>query len=661
MIVKEFHKVVSVEEAIATVYKIKEEIKLERKLEEIHIKNALYRVLAEDVISDIDVPHFDRASMDGFAVYARDTFYADEEKPVELEILGYIKAGDTNIYEISEGKTYGIATGAPMPKNANAVVMVEHVVVRGNKALIYKPVSPGENIIPAGSDIRAGELILRKGTLLTSREIALLAAIGKTRIKVYKLPKVAIISTGDEIIDPESKLTFGKIFDINSYSIYSRVLENGGNPSIIGIVEDDEEKIFEVLNSVSRQDYDIILTSGGTSAGVGDVIYKVVERIGKIYVHGIAVKPGKPTVIGRLNDKLFVGLPGYPTSCLLIFDLIVAPILRELAGLPRKELKKLKAKIATKVFSEKGRKEFKFVHIVTGDGSVSAYPVTTGSGAISTFSLADGYITIPEDVEMIDQDTEVEVTLLSEQLRPADLVIIGSHCIGVDIILNIMNKYIPTFAKVINVGSTSGLLASKRFESDISGTHLIDEKTNEYNVPFLKLYGLEDKVYLVRGYGRMQGIVVQKGNPKKIKSLEDFLREDVKIINRNKGSGTRVLLDIKLKELSMKMGCKFEELIKKINGYEIEAKTHSAVAAAVSMNKADAGLAIEAVAKLYDLDFIPIKEEIYDFVIPKNKFNKPHVQKFLEILKSKEFKKELEKLPGFKILKDTGKIIHKPP
>ncbi len=658
--IKEFHKVVSVDEAIETIENIRKELKIDRKIEEVHIKDALYRVLAEDVISNIDVPHFDRAAMDGFAVIAKDTFYADEERPVELELLGYIKAGDTNLYEISEGKTYGIATGAPLPKNANAVVMVEYADVRGNKVLIYRPVSPGENVTHAGSDIRAGELLLRKGTFITSREIALLSAIGRTRIKVYKKPKVAIISTGDEIISPGEKLVYGKLYDINSYSLYSRVLENGGIPDIVGVVKDDEREMEHVLNSVAEKDYDIILTSGGTSAGVGDLIYKVVERIGKIYVHGIAVKPGKPTVIGRIRDKLFVGLPGYPTSCLLIFDLLVAPVIRYLSGLPEREVKKIRARIATKIFSEKGRREFKFVHIVTGENSVSAYPVSTGSGAISTFSLADGYIVIPENVEMLHQDTEVDVYLLSEKLRPADLVIIGSHCIGVDILLNIMNKYMPTYAKVINVGSTSGLMAAKRFESDISGTHLIDEKTNEYNLPFIKLYGLEDKVYLIRGYGRMQGIVVKKGNPKNIKSLEDFLRDDVRIINRNKGSGTRVLLDLKLREIAERKGIDFKELVKNIKGYEIEAKTHSAVAAAVAMGKADAGLAIEAVARMYDLDFIPIKEEIYDFVIPKNKIDKKHVKKFIEILKSEEFKNELEKIPGFKILEDTGKIIHKP-
>ncbi len=658
--IKEFHKVVSVDDAIRIVREIIREINLERKIEEIDLKDSLYRVLAEDIISDIDVPHFDRASMDGYAVIAKDTFYADEDRPVELEVLGYIKAGDTTIREISEGKAYGIATGAPMPKNANAVVMVEYTEIKNNRVLIYKPVTPGENVIHAGTDIRVGELVLRKGTFLTSREIALLSAIGRTRIKVYKKPKVAIISTGDEIISPGEKLVYGKIYDINSYSIYARVLENGGIPEIIGIVEDDEDKLSKILKAITEKDYDIILTSGGTSAGVGDVVYKVLEKIGKIYVHGIAVKPGKPTVIGRVNKKLFIGLPGYPTSCLLIFDLLVAPVIRYLSGLPEREVKKIRARLATKTFSEKGRKEFKFVHIVTGENTISAYPVTTGSGAISTFSLADGYIIIPEDTEMLHQDTEVDVYLLSEKIRPADLVIIGSHCIGVDIILNIMNKYIPTYAKVINVGSTGGLMAAKRFESDISGTHLIDEKTQEYNLPFIKLYGLEDKVYLIRGYGRMQGIVVRKGNPKGIKSFEDFLREDVRIINRNKGSGTRVLLDLKLKEIAEKKGIDFNEMVKNIKGYEIEAKTHSAVAAAVAMNKADAGLAIEAVAKKYDLDFIPIKEEIYDFVIPKNKFNKKHVQKFLEVLRSDEFRKELEKLPGFKILKDTGKIIHEP-
>ncbi len=660
MELKEFHEVVSIEEAKKRLYA---NYKPKRKVEEVSIEDALGRVLAENVIANVDVPPFDRAAMDGYAVVAKDTFYADEENPVELEVLGYIRAGDTKMYEISSGKCYGIATGAPMPKGANAVVMVEYTTRENNKVKIYRPVAPGENVTSAGNDIMRGELVLREGTLLSPRETGVLAALGIKKVKVYAKPKVAIISTGDEIIPVGEELKFGKIYDINSRTIADSVRENGGIPYFLGIVKDEPEELKEKLLEALNKDFDVIITSGGTSAGVGDLSYRVIDELGSpgILVHGIAIRPGKPTIIAVVDNKPIFGLPGYPTSAMIIFDVFVAPLLRELAGMPMPTRKKVKAKTAMKFFSAKGRYEYALVNLVSGEtGELSAYPILTGSGAITTLAFADGYVEIPENVELLQANEEVEVTLLSDTIRLADLTIIGSHCIGVDLLLTTMNKYYPVQAKVINVGSSGGLAAVRRGESDISGTHLIDEETGEYNIPFLKRLGIDKKAYLVRGYDREQGLVVKKGNPKKIKGIEDLLREDVHIINRNAGSGTRILLDLELKKIAEREGVSLEELTKNIKGYEIEAKSHSAVAAAVALGRADVGVAIKTVAVQYDLDFIPLREEKYDFAIPKTKFNKEAVQKFIETLRSDEFKEILKKTPGLKPNKETGEIIHSP-
>ncbi len=660
MEIKEFHSVVSISQARAKLYQHYTPI---RKTEEVPLERALHRVAAEHIIAPVDVPPFDRASMDGYAVLARDTFYADEENPVELKVKGYIKAGDSGKYEISPGEAIGIATGAPMPAGANAVVMVEYTHLEGDRVKIYKPVAPGENVMAAGSDVMRGETVIREGMLLSPRETALLAALGISRVKVYKKPKVAVISTGNEIIPPGEELSFGKIYDVNATAIVHSIVENGGEAVFEGIVEDTQEALQEKLREVLSKDYDIVVTSGGTSAGAGDLSYRVIDSLGKpgIVVHGVAIKPGKPTIIGVVDGKPVFGLPGYPTSAMIIFDVFVAPLIRQLAGLPQQERPKLKAKSAMKMFSAKGRYEYKLVNLVkTREGSYSAYPVMGGSGAVTTLAEADGYVEIPENVEFLEEGKDVEVALLSSTIKPADLTIIGSHCIGVDLLLNLINQHRAIQAKIINVGSSGGLRAVARGESDISGTHLIDEQTGEYNIPFLKRLGIAESTYLVRGYDREQGFVVAKGNPKNIKGVEDLLREDVRIINRNPGSGTRILLDLELKKLADKLGKNFRELTTEIKGYEIEAKSHSAIAAAVAYGRADVGLAIRTVAEQYSLDFIPLREEKYDFAIPREKFEKPEVKLFIEFLGSEEFKKILEKTPGLNPNSETGRVIHSP-
>jgi putative molybdopterin biosynthesis protein len=658
MRIKEFHDVVSIEEAKR---KLEEHYKVNPWGEEVSLKEAAGRVVFNDIVAEIDVPPFDRASMDGYAVKASDTFYADEDNPAALRLKGYIRAGQHKKVSINEGEAVGIATGAPVPKGANAVVMVEYAEESGKTVNIHRPVVPGENIMAAGSDIMRGETVIRAGTVLSPRETGVLGALGTTSVEVFRRPTVGIISTGDEIVMPGKALKFGKIYDVNAQALADAARENGGSPEILGIVKDEPEALLKMLKKMMK--YDIIITSGGTSAGAGDVLYKVIDELGKpgIIVHGIAIKPGKPAIIGVAKKKPIFGLPGYPTSAMITFHVLVAPILRKLSGMESKEEKKIKAKTAMRLFSVEGRHEYMLLNLVLGsDGGYSAYPTLAGSGAITTFAEADSYVEIPENTGIIDEGREIDVILLSEVIKPADLTIIGSHCIGTDVLLRVMNRRMPVQAKIMNVGSSGGLAAAKRGESDISGTHLIEEETGEYNVPFLLKMDIADRVYLIRGYDREQGFVTAKGNPKGIKGMEDLIIDGISFINRNPGSGTRILFDLELKKVAGIKGIALTELKNQISGYEIEAKSHSAIAAAVACGRADVGLAIRTVAHQYGLEFIPLRKEKYDFVVPREKFEKATVKMFLEVLESDEFKKELGKTPGLISTNETGKIVHHP-
>ncbi|MFX0096725.1 MAG: molybdopterin biosynthesis protein [Candidatus Hodarchaeota archaeon] len=652
---KIFRELVTLEEAHEILSK---HLTLVPDVETISLTSAQKRILAQNVISPIDVPGFDRATMDGFAVIAEDTFGAEETRPRRLKIVGRIEAGETPIVGIKSGEAIEISTGAPLPKGTTAVIMVEYTTQSQGSVNIYKSARPGENVMATGSDIMMGELILRKGCVLTPREIGVLAAVGMTEVEVFCKPRVAIISTGNEIMPLDRLLDYGQIFDVNSYSIAAAVEESGGMPILLGIGRDDEKELKEKLTQGLVQ-ADMILTSGSTSAGIGDMVYNIIDELGKpgIIVHGIAVKPGKPTIIGIVNDKPIFGLPGYPTSALTMFNLIVRPTIQRLAGIIPKSSAKISAKVATKIHSVLGRKQFLPVNVVETKDGYRVYPSSKESGAITTLAEADGFIQIPRNKEILFPQDSAEVYLFADELRPADLVIIGSHCIGIDIILSLLYDRYPGFlAKVINVGSIGGLRALMRGEADIAGIHLFDEKTGEYNTPFIDKYGLTGEALIVRGYKRKQGLIIPKGNPKQIHGLDDLLRTDVVFINRIPGSGTRVLLDSKLSELSRNRHQTFEEISANIEGFGVEAKTHSAVAAAILYKKADAGLGIETVAKNYDLDFIPIAQESFDFVILKNRLEKPWIKRFVSMLGSETFKEELKKRPGLTMDNETSLI-----
>jgi putative molybdopterin biosynthesis protein len=627
-------------------------------VEEVSLENTLGRILAEDIFSGIDVPGFDRAAMDGFAVVAEDLFNADEQNPAQLKVIAEAEAGDASTYALSAGEAVEIATGAPMPKGANAVAMVEFTKRTGNEVLVFKPVSPGENVTGAGNDVMSGELLLRKFQTITPREVGLLAAAGVGHVSVFRKPRVAIFSSGNELVEPGGQVGFAKLYDINGPALTAAVVESGGEPKFMGILPDDYSTIKTQLELVLG-DADIVISSGSTSSGAGDLLYRAVEQIGNpgILVHGLTLKPGKPALVGIVRNKPIFGLPGYPTSALMIFYVLVAPVIRRLANRAEVSPVKVQAFSPMKFFKARGRRELLPVQLISQpDGRLSAYAMQSGSGAVSSFSLADGFADLPENQEYVDEGEKLEIELFGRELTPPSLVAIGSHCVGLDIAFTMLREKNRSFlGRTINVGSVGGFHAVRRGETDIAGVHLQDTRTGDYNLPFIATFGLEASAILVRGYNREQGIMVKQGNPKNIRGPDDLTREGIRFINRNKGSGTRLLIDRHLTEIAESLGSNLETLAKKIEGYGYEAKSHSAVATAVKNDRADAGFGIRTVAVTVGLDFIKTDDEKYDFLLPRSHVGKQSVREFIDLLKSKDFSEILNhRAPGLRTTSESG-------
>lgn len=383
-------------------------------VEEIRILDAYNRVLAEDITATLDIPPFNRSTVDGYAVKARCTFGADETRPIKLTVCGTVNAGEQSKIEVTQGTAAEIVTGAPIPEGADAVVMFEHTERIENSVYIYSAVAKDENIMKAGADIRKGETVLKAGQQLGSREIGVLAALGMVRIKVYALPNVAVLSTGAEVTEPGRRLSSGKIYDINAYSLSVAVQESGGKPVYLGVFPDDMNEMQKALRQASAS-ADMIITSGGVSVGPKDVMPRTLDSLGSpgVILCGIAIKPGKPTTVALIDEKLVFSLPGHPTSALLVFHLLVRPIIQNMAGMKESASMKVKALSSMRLFSAKGRRTFIMVKLRREkSGRFIAEPVPTGlSGAITTLAKADGFLEIAENQQFIDADEEVTVHL----------------------------------------------------------------------------------------------------------------------------------------------------------------------------------------------------------------------------------------------------------
>lgn len=591
--------------------------------ETVALAAALGRVLAEDVVATVDVPGFDRSMVDGFALRAADTPAAAEATPVRLRLNPEVIAcGHVPALAVQAGSASVIATGGMMPRGADAVVMVEHTEPEEDAGaawvVLRRPVAAGAHVGGAGSDIARGETVLRRGRLLTSRDLGMLAAAGRAEVAVVRRPRVAVLSTGNELVAPGALARPAGVYDSNGVIVAAAVAEVGGEPVPFGIVPDDEAALERAL-AVALAVADLVVLSGGTSKGAGDLCYRVVSRLGRIVVHGVALKPGKPLCLALAGGKPLVVLPGFPTSAVFTFHGFVAPLIRAMAGLPASEAETVEARLAVRLPSEPGRTEYAMVSFVRTDSGLAAYPLAKGSGAVTAFSLADGFVAIPALAEALEAGTQVAVTLIGRGVRPADLVVIGSHCVGLDHIAGLLAGRGIT-AKVLNVGSQGGLAAARRGECDLAPMHLLDPRTGEYNRPLLP-----EGVTLIPGWRRMQGIVFRRGDRRfEGRRAEAAVAAAVAdpaclMVNRNAGSGTRVLIDALLKGA-------------RPPGFLNQPRSHNAVAAAVAQGRADWGVAIATVARDYGLGFIPLAEEHYDFAVPVTRLERDAVRAFREVL-----------------------------
>jgi len=602
---------------------------------------ALGRVLAEDVESPVDVPGFDRSNVDGFALRAQDTLGAGEETPRLLALTEeVITPGKPPQVTVEAGQASVIATGGMLPRGADAVMLVENtelVEVDGQQRVrIEKALPAGAFITFAGTDIGRGETVLRSGQLLTSRDIGLLAAVGLDRVSVYRKPRVAIISTGDELVQPGQPMVKGGVYDSNQAIVAAAVEELGCEALRLGAAVDHLEDQQAILQR--GLEADAVILSGGTSKGAGDLTYEVVSKLSDpgIVVHGVAIKPGKPLCLAVTGRKPVVILPGFPTSAIFTFQQFVAPMLRLLAGMPEETGETVQAELPVRVGSDRGRTEYLMVGLMRTPGGYAAYPMGKNSGAVTAFSKADGFIRIDAQTEQLPAGTPVTVQLLSRRLAPAELVSIGSHCVGLDLLLRRLQRE-GMSTKSMHVGSQGGLAAVRRGECDLAGIHLMEPESGEYNRPYL-----EPGMRLLPGYLRMQGFVYRADDPRFAGAADPqaavaaaLADPECIMVNRNAGSGTRVLIDQLLKGAQPP-------------GYAVQTKSHNAVATAVAQGRADWGIAIDTVARLYGLAFLPLQEEHYDFAVPESRWESPAVQRFIALLAEPAARAELEAM-GFRL------------
>lgn len=630
--------------------------------EKLKVNDSLGRVTAEAVIANISSPFYHSSAMDGYAVKFPDTFGASERAPK------YLSVGKQAVY---------VDTGDPIPEGFNAVIMIEDVQVhRGRQPLrdapalsdsdaysrsggaeeecieIIAPATPWQHIRVIGDDIVATELIVSESHTIRPVDIGAMIASGHTEVQVRRKPRVVIIPTGSEIVEPGSPLKKGDIIEFNSRILSGLVTEWGGDPIRFGIVPDDLDQLkLSIMRAVDAGD--IVIINAGSSAGSEDFTSSAIRETGEIVLHGVGIKPGKPVILGWVKGKPVLGIPGYPVSAYITFTLFVKPLVCNLQGLESEEPDTMKAVLSRQVASGLGQEEFVRVKVGKVAEHYIATPITRGAGVLMSMVRADGFIRIPAMSEGFGSGTEVEVELLrSKRDIENTIVCIGSHDNALDLLANALKKRYPKYSlSSAHVGSMGGLVALKRGEAHIAGTHLLDEQSGEYNIAFLERLLPGRKMILMNLVFREQGLLVPKGNPKKISGFEDLTRDDVVFVNRQAGAGTRLLTDKCLRERGITPD--------RVRGYEREEYTHMGVASAVLNGVADTGLAILASARALNLDFIPVAKERYDLAIPEEYFSSEMIRCLVTIIREDmEFRDMVVKLGGYDI-SEMGAVVYR--
>jgi putative molybdopterin biosynthesis protein len=609
-------------------------------VESVPVEATLGRVTAHTIYAKQSVPHYNGAAMDGIAVVAQDTFGAQESEPKRLTLLSTDKP-------FTAGCCYVVDTGDVMPAGTNAVVMIEDVHVIDGVAEIIAAAAPWQHVRIIGEDIVANELVVPEHHVSAPVDIAALLAAGLTRIDVVKKPKVTIVPTGDELVATHEELKPGTILDVNSHMLTAAITQWGGEASRLAIIKDDRQAIKRALFA-SLQVSDMVIINAGTSAGTEDYTVDVLEELGEVLVHGVAIKPGKPVILAICQGKPVIGLPGYPVSAMLTAELFARDILLVRQKLPRPEVSKMEATLSKQVASTVGVEEYIRVSVGEVQGKMVVAPLSRGAGLISSLTKAQGIISIEQSSSGLNAGATVPVALLYES-RPADTILaVGSH----DLALELLGVYLRRrndniFLSCANVGSMGGVMAIRNNEAHIAGVHLLDDKTGRYNIDYVEKFLPNLAWRLVHLAMRQQGLMVMPGNPKEIEGLGDLVRTDVTFVNRQRGSGTRMLLDYELG----KGGFSCEQ----VTGYEKEVGTHMAVAASVAGGAADTGLGVQAAAVALGLDFIPVAQEQYDLLLNFANGDE-RLNLIMDILQSIEFRREVEALGGYD-LSEAGKLI----
>lgn len=599
-------------------------------VEELPVEAALGRVTAAAVPARISSPHYHAAAMDGVAVRAADTYGAAETTPVRL----------------TPEQAVWVDTGDPLPAGKDAVIMVEDINRIDGLVEIYAAVAPWQHVRPIGEDLVATELVVPEGTELRAQEIGALLAAGVSHVPVWRRPRVTFIPTGTELVQPRPDPRPGEIIEYNSRVILSLVAEWGGEPHRHDIVRDDYELLRQTVREAVAHS-DIIVVNAGSSAGSEDYSVHVLGDLGQVVLHGVAIRPGKPVMAAVVDGKPVIGLPGYPVSTWLTADLFLKPLVYRFRGLPAPRRQRVQARLARRLASHMGVDDFTRVKLGRVGGGLVATPMGRGAGVISSLVRADGMLVIPANLEGFEEGAEVAVELL----RPLDdievaVVATGSHDIVLDMVSSYLRRSGGFALSSAHVGSLGGITALRRGEAHMAGVHLLDEATGEYNIPYVRRY-LGQPARLVLFCRRDQGFLVPPGNPKGITAFADLARPDVSFVNRQRGAGTRLLLDYQLKQAGIDPA--------QVQGYRREEFTHLGVAAAVRSGSADCGLGILAAARALGLDFVPVTREEYELCIPAAHWDHPGVQAVLGLLRDPDFRREVEDLGGYDMA-DAGRV-----
>lgn len=601
--------------------------------EEIAASDALHRVTSVPVFAAWSAPAYNGSAMDGVALLAEDTFGASEERPKQLKV---------------GGQAHFVNTGNALPEGCNAVVMIEQVHQPDSETIeLTAPAFPWQHVRKVGEDIVTHEMLLPHHHRLDAADVAALMTAGVFTLHVLKRPKVAIIPTGGELVDwrevGENPPPAGSILETNSLFLSGLVQEAGGEPMVMQRRPDVMEEIQAAVQEALESDAHLVVLNAGASAGSKDFTSHVINALGEVLVHGVTVMPGKPSILGQAQGKPVVGSPGYPVSAWVCFDQFLRPALTLMQGQVPSPRRQVQAVPARRLPSKLGQEEFLRVHLGRVGDKVVATPLKRGAGTITSLTRADGILRIPANSEGLDENQEAP----AELLRPVEhlgrtLVVVGSHDVTLDLLSDFMKREASWIhMSSSHVGSLAGLMAISRGNCHLGGTHLLDPETGDYNVSYLKKHLAQTPCRLVTLAYREQGLMVQKGNPKGIKELADLARPEVTMVNRQAGSGTRVLLDYHLQKLGMDPDG--------IKGYDTDEYTHMAVAVQVLSGGADVGLGVLAAARALNLDFIPLMTERYDLCIPIAFWEDPRVRVLLNTLESAEFRQAVEAMGGYDV------------